>query len=121
MYLKIQENSEECPCSDHDYLEPTAAPESTTATVPWTIPSISVASLPTRNAVLALSTYYRENKRFYYKPMVFDFEGKSQIFSTICPVLLYTVKVVILIIEHLFLDLMEFIKVLLAPRRILIG
>ena len=122
MHLKIQENcSAKCPCSDYDCLESTAASEATTATVPYTITSTSAASLPTGNAVLALSTHYRENKRFYYKPMVVDFEGKSQTFSTICPVLLYTVKVLILIIKHLFLELMEFIKVLLAPRRILIG
>ena len=67
MYLEIQENClAECPCSDYDCLEPTAAPESTTATVPYTITSTSAASLSTGNAVLAMSTHYRENKRFYY-------------------------------------------------------
>ena len=58
-----------CPCSGFDCLEPTSAPEVTTATVPATTTS------PTGNAVLVLSTYNGNNK-----PMIVDFNGKFKYF-----------------------------------------
>lgn len=88
-FINIQENcSAGCPCSDYDCLEPTIAPESTTATVPSTIttsttntsptttaPQSTTAKLPMGNAVLVLSTHYSGNQ-----PMVIDFDGKYQIY-----------------------------------------